>query len=959
MSSASVWSFNFRSSNCADSDSDDSDSEASTNAHFSMSTGPSSEIGISAETKLWNDLDLSSRDETVEYKPNPFNIAKINAAARAQKSNNINASLSSAPIRLDNAASSNVNTNANSKKVMKTAQKGTIVDGFKKQTEKYGKGRVDKEGREKENAKETPKETDDAMSATTSVRKPKPPTQAPNKKFPVPKPVPKPAPKHTHPFVDLQPIFGIDSSDKPDSSASSTALDPRMLASAFNLTAARTTNSSAPSAASSAPPISLDTTKVITTDLPSTFMLHSVPNRAHIPSFQANTKSAVPNAVGIMTKDPALHPAEPLSSAQTASYSAPFLPSMPNSTTLIQPIQPIVPLKRRLHPESIPGPGPVRNAISSHRGAPRFGTVQDAPDIDSSPSLHMPMTSTPVRGAAGKGAARGGGRSLAHPRPPSVSATLDIPEEDQHLPGHGRLASLLLEGGDKNRVCSTAVAPVIGIGTRARPHVPQVSGSMPAPRFSYAYPAVEAALGSGHTRPKPEPDLDLDPTFTQPMRTLASTHTYHQPGPYTFDNAFAPDLPFNEDDDTIMDTQTIPSMPWKEDDVYEQESLFHGAPGRLAGYRYNYDSPYTHDDPSSSPAPRSSPTPAFRARPSKTMDKDKSVSQVSPVKRARTKQMTLDGMLVQKKRKTDADVNAALVVNKTLTQIRPPAPTPPRRQIVSQTPAQATRNQDSSNSKKRKVKEKDAYDSVSGGDDESWSTLSAKKKKGKSSVGLGVGSSPRDSTPNGIRSSGGFTLGSLGLGKNAKAGKTGMRADDKRRVVTFLPPPLLPATSTTTFGSSAKLSPLEAAIRDEMEKGVETGTEYEGEEEGGHSAYEDDDETAFDMRGVERRFPGTRVLMRGVSRSENSHLGGFEVYSMNWGKGCRVVVSFFGVFVDEGLDKVWAMEDREDGRRGYGAENDPLPVSSQRGSSVVKSGSLFCFCDDVASLLVPCFIAFA
>ena len=60
-----------------------------------------------------------------------------------------------------------------------------------------------------------------------------------------------------------------------------------------------------------------------------------------------------------------------------------------------------------------------------------------------------------------------------------------------------------------------------------------------------------------------------------------------------------------------------------------------------------------------------------------------------------------------------------------------------------QTPTQATRNQDSSNSKKRKVKEKDAYDSVPGGDDESWSTLSAKKKKGKLSTGLGVGSSPR------------------------------------------------------------------------------------------------------------------------------------------------------------------------------------------------------------------------
>ncbi|KAG6837091.1 hypothetical protein H0H93_014983 [Arthromyces matolae] len=53
--------------------SSDSDSDSQPENNGSM---------ISNETKLLNDLDLSSREETVLYKANPFSIAKINAASR-------------------------------------------------------------------------------------------------------------------------------------------------------------------------------------------------------------------------------------------------------------------------------------------------------------------------------------------------------------------------------------------------------------------------------------------------------------------------------------------------------------------------------------------------------------------------------------------------------------------------------------------------------------------------------------------------------------------------------------------------------------------------------------------------------------------------------------------------------------------------------------------------------------
>ena len=67
------WAFDFRTPLCHINDSDDSDDP--------------DEPTISNEAKLRKDLDLSTREETVVYKPNPFSIAKANAAYRSNASN--------------------------------------------------------------------------------------------------------------------------------------------------------------------------------------------------------------------------------------------------------------------------------------------------------------------------------------------------------------------------------------------------------------------------------------------------------------------------------------------------------------------------------------------------------------------------------------------------------------------------------------------------------------------------------------------------------------------------------------------------------------------------------------------------------------------------------------------------------------------------------------------------------
>ncbi|KJA26919.1 hypothetical protein HYPSUDRAFT_63685 [Hypholoma sublateritium FD-334 SS-4] len=64
-----VWAFDFRTPLCHTNASDDSDD--------------ADEPTVSNEAKLRQDLDLSTREEHVVYKPNPFSIAKANAAYRS------------------------------------------------------------------------------------------------------------------------------------------------------------------------------------------------------------------------------------------------------------------------------------------------------------------------------------------------------------------------------------------------------------------------------------------------------------------------------------------------------------------------------------------------------------------------------------------------------------------------------------------------------------------------------------------------------------------------------------------------------------------------------------------------------------------------------------------------------------------------------------------------------------
>jgi hypothetical protein len=109
--SSSDWSFNLRTLH--PDDSDDSDSEPQPTA-------------VSDETQLLKDLDLSSRQESVDYKPNPWNIAKINAASRPNRPSIVQAD---EPTLVTAPANANVVT---TKKKLKSP-KGRIVDSFKKQ----------------------------------------------------------------------------------------------------------------------------------------------------------------------------------------------------------------------------------------------------------------------------------------------------------------------------------------------------------------------------------------------------------------------------------------------------------------------------------------------------------------------------------------------------------------------------------------------------------------------------------------------------------------------------------------------------------------------------------------------------------------------------------------------------------------------------------------------------------
>ncbi|KIM86876.1 hypothetical protein PILCRDRAFT_815310 [Piloderma croceum F 1598] len=109
--SSSDWSFNLRTLHP---DSEDSDSELQPTA-------------VSEETQLLKDLDLSSRQESVDYKPNPWNIAKINAASRLNRLPIVQADEPT-------LVAANAGGVATRKKLK--SPKGRIVDSFKKQAKR-------------------------------------------------------------------------------------------------------------------------------------------------------------------------------------------------------------------------------------------------------------------------------------------------------------------------------------------------------------------------------------------------------------------------------------------------------------------------------------------------------------------------------------------------------------------------------------------------------------------------------------------------------------------------------------------------------------------------------------------------------------------------------------------------------------------------------------------------------
>lgn len=96
MGASGDWSFNLRSCKASFYDDDDEDEEKPDNctkpAQPPACNGPVSVTkGQVAAPPSSESFDLSSRDEgIVNYRPNPFSIAKINAACRAQNSSSTN-----------------------------------------------------------------------------------------------------------------------------------------------------------------------------------------------------------------------------------------------------------------------------------------------------------------------------------------------------------------------------------------------------------------------------------------------------------------------------------------------------------------------------------------------------------------------------------------------------------------------------------------------------------------------------------------------------------------------------------------------------------------------------------------------------------------------------------------------------------------------------------------------------
>lgn len=105
---SSGWAFNLRTRQLHDSDDSDDCDEPDEQSNC-----------VSDDTRLMNDFDLSTRIETVNYKPNPWTIAKVNAASRPSEQEKPIPSFSSKSVS------------------SKQQPTGSIVDCFKKQANRF------------------------------------------------------------------------------------------------------------------------------------------------------------------------------------------------------------------------------------------------------------------------------------------------------------------------------------------------------------------------------------------------------------------------------------------------------------------------------------------------------------------------------------------------------------------------------------------------------------------------------------------------------------------------------------------------------------------------------------------------------------------------------------------------------------------------------------------------------
>ena len=155
----SLWSFSLRSHNVEDYSSSESEDEVGNNP---QDPGPVRKLDPSSEeARLLEELDIGSRNDAATYKPNPWSIAKANAATRAPK-----------------AIPPPVKRKADASKTSRAPQR-TVVDLFRQQPTKGKATRTSK-------PRPLPKVQSPRPSPCPQVPPPKPPDSRPSEDLHIP-----------------------------------------------------------------------------------------------------------------------------------------------------------------------------------------------------------------------------------------------------------------------------------------------------------------------------------------------------------------------------------------------------------------------------------------------------------------------------------------------------------------------------------------------------------------------------------------------------------------------------------------------------------------------------------------------------------------------------------------------------------------------------------------------------